>query len=211
MPTLFSKPISGRCRTRQAVDAETVISWPPGTSGHPIRKRFDALVWKSEGCWLWIGSTDKDGYGRFKVNGSAKRAHRFALAASLGVDVDSLNVVMHTCDNRLCCNPAHLRNATQRENLLDMVAKGRGTLMNGHCIPMPKEMAVARLNQIQQETQAQGDFDPSDYDRHAYCRFCGCEVIVGQRDFGIGLTEYWGARGVHRDMQPCCSRCGEEL
>lgn len=55
------------------------------------------------------------------------------------------------------------------------------------------------------------DFDPSDYGRHAYCRFCGCDVIVGQSDFGIGLTEYWGARGVHRDMRDVCCECGEEL
>jgi hypothetical protein len=32
---------------------------------------------------------------------------------------------MHTCDNRLCCNPAHLRLATQADNVADMHAKGR--------------------------------------------------------------------------------------
>ncbi len=32
---------------------------------------------------------------------------------------------MHTCDNPRCCNPAHLKAGTNKENTQDMIAKGR--------------------------------------------------------------------------------------
>jgi len=39
---------------------------------------------------------------------------------------------MHTCDNKVCCNPSHLRLGTQTENVADMVQKGRGAKGEKH-------------------------------------------------------------------------------
>jgi len=38
---------------------------------------------------------------------------------------------MHTCDNRICCNPAHLRVASIKANNLDCLQKGRKKLPMG--------------------------------------------------------------------------------
>lgn len=38
---------------------------------------------------------------------------------------------LHACDNRPCCNPAHLFEGTQKDNIADMIAKGRGNLQKG--------------------------------------------------------------------------------
>lgn len=86
-------------------------------------------------CWEWLSATDRDGYGAYVVqrpDGKAQnvRAHRFALASHLG-EIAKGELVMHACDNPRCCNPAHLRLGTQRENQRDKTARGRGNFGQG--------------------------------------------------------------------------------
>ncbi|USE78954.1 HNH endonuclease [Cupriavidus gilardii] len=75
----------------------------------------------SEGCWPWLGAVDKDGYGYV----GRLRAHRIAYALSAGIGLSPGQVVMHFCDNPICCNPRHLALGTQKANVADRVAKGR--------------------------------------------------------------------------------------
>lgn len=78
-------------------------------------------------CWNWLQAKDEKGYGKFAVLRKAKKAHRIMWELTYGVIPDGL-VVLHSCDNRACCNPNHLSLGTQLENLKDMRNKGRGTL-----------------------------------------------------------------------------------
>jgi hypothetical protein len=93
-------------------------------------QRFWAKVDKSPGhgpegdCWLWTAAARSDGYGVFCLNGRTWAAHRLALRLS-GRKINPKLVVMHMCDVRRCCNPAHLRLGTQSENAFDASAKGR--------------------------------------------------------------------------------------
>ena len=75
-------------------------------------------------CWEWVKGKDRDGYGLTRINGKQFRAHRLAMTLS-GVLVRRGDVVMHSCDNPSCCNPAHLSVGSQAENLADMNRKGR--------------------------------------------------------------------------------------
>jgi endogenous inhibitor of DNA gyrase (YacG/DUF329 family) len=77
-----------------------------------------------DACWPWTGPVTKWGYGRATRAHRTHNAHRLAYEATHG-PVATGQVVMHTCDNRLCCNPAHLKAGTQRENMIDMHSKGR--------------------------------------------------------------------------------------
>lgn len=76
-------------------------------------------------CWPWIApSRTTYGYGLFKRNGKSLFAHRISLALAIG-EVPSAILVLHNCDNPPCCNPAHLRVGTHRDNIMDAIAKGR--------------------------------------------------------------------------------------
>lgn len=78
----------------------------------------------SAGCWPWHSTLGHTGYGNFKLNNAQIRAHRLAYFLHYGIDPDGFEV-MHSCDNRKCCNPAHLSLGTHTENMEDMKRKGR--------------------------------------------------------------------------------------
>lgn len=91
-----------------------------------IIRFWNKVSQKSDGeCWDWTGSK-KGLYGGFNVNNKTVFAHRFAYEITNGA-IPLNMVVMHSCDNTLCCNPSHLSIGSQKDNVLDKVSKNRQT------------------------------------------------------------------------------------
>lgn len=76
-------------------------------------------------CWEWQAGKDWDGYGIFSIHGKSPKAHRIAWELSNGCTIPEGLVMMHTCDNPSCCNPAHLALGTNADNIHDAQEKGR--------------------------------------------------------------------------------------
>jgi hypothetical protein len=96
-----------------------------------------------DGCWLYVGTLDKHGYGVL-VTSTQRLAHRAVHEALIGpipkgMDVDHL---CHTpeacaggssCPHRRCINPAHLSAKTRRDNWLRGSSITARNLAKTHC------------------------------------------------------------------------------
>lgn len=78
----------------------------------------------TESCWLWIGKTHKSGYGYLHYDKKFYYAHKFSKEYSLGRTINSGFECCHTCFNKLCVNPDHIREDTRKNNIIDNVLSG---------------------------------------------------------------------------------------
>jgi hypothetical protein len=80
-----------------------------------IEDRFWSKVTKTDECWNWNAASNADGYGRFCVNYKMEYAHRVAYSLAHGPIADRMDID-HTCFNKSCVKPTHLRAATRKQN-----------------------------------------------------------------------------------------------
>ena len=114
------------------------------------KKRFYAKINKGEpdDCWPWSAGRNK-GYGRFRLNKKLCNAHRIAYLLATGEQPGNL-CVLHSCDNRACCNPAHLRLGTYADNMRDKAERGRNPLAK-----LTEKEVLEILDQLQHPCRGQ--------------------------------------------------------
>lgn len=90
-------------------------------------KYFWPKVAKVDNCWVWTASKNERGYGRIagKALGGNRLAHCVSWELANASDVPAGQFVLHACDNPPCVNPGHLFLGTQKDNIADMISKGR--------------------------------------------------------------------------------------
>lgn len=121
-----------------------------GPKAVPVEDRFWRFVAKGGDaeCWIWTGNKLPSGYGQIGVDKRQKYAHRLSYEMHVGPIPDGM-VVMHSCDNPSCVNPAHLSAGTYLDNSLDCVRKGRHKPVSFRGVTHPRctfdELTVQRI------------------------------------------------------------------
>ena len=97
------------------------------------------------GCLIYLGYSDKFGYGKINVTGSTnERTHRVAWMLKRGKIPEGM-CVLHKCDVPSCCNVEHLFLGTRTDNAIDKAKKGRGL----------KKLKINDFKKIKQSTESQ--------------------------------------------------------
>lgn len=107
--------------------------------------RLPSRIWNkldpepNTGCWLWTAATDRYGYPQTIWKNRKTYVHRLTLAVGLGRELLRTNdagkrmVVDHrVCSTPLCCNPNHLTECTQQQNILREPRSSPDTCPAGH-------------------------------------------------------------------------------
>lgn len=82
----------------------------------PRRIASKIAIDEATGCWLWTGYVvRRNGYGRVSSGSKPTTVHRLVYRLLVGPIENQLD---HLCRVRHCCNPAHLEDVTNKENVL---------------------------------------------------------------------------------------------
>lgn len=105
-------------------ESPLLVSW---VKMEEIKDKLENIFWKhvipTDNCWIWIGHTDKDGYGSLMYLRRRHRVHRVSFFLHQGFLTEEL-CVLHLCNNRICCNPEHLYEGTKSQNAQDAIRAG---------------------------------------------------------------------------------------
>lgn len=117
-------------RERQRPTARTYPPdrfWPKVNKHGPLAANDPTLG----RCWEWQGNYGSGPYGLFWSGDRIMNTHKFAYELLVGPVPEGLELDHFGCDNKRCCNPAHLKPVTRRENQRRVV-EARTHCKHGH-------------------------------------------------------------------------------
>lgn len=116
------------------------VPWnTPMTDEDYIARFKRRCIITENGCWEWQGfcyafrgmKPGQRGYATASVRNKGWRLHRWMVEVTQR-KLLSGEVARHKCDNPPCINPDHLIPGTQKDNIADVIAKGKQQFHPSH-------------------------------------------------------------------------------
>ena len=131
------------------------------TGAIPLIDRFWGKVdiGSFDECWNWIAGLNSGGYGQIttglrKLNTlKPELAHRIAYQLSTGRPIEPNTMIIHSCDNPPCCNPAHLSPGTHQENQRQKAERGRSSKLGSPKLNRAQVIEIKALLAAGEHTQ----------------------------------------------------------
>jgi len=118
------------------------------------KEEFLKRVNQNNGCWVWIGNVNNQGYGRFSYQGKLELAHRASARIFKGIVLEGRKegTISRVCSNPLCVNPSHLEVVFRK----DVVKK---VLWSQFVKENPEELTRFRRAKIENKNQLKRAYD----------------------------------------------------
>jgi hypothetical protein len=100
---------------------------------HLLRLKICEPTTLPTGCWEWMGSKNRDGYGHVWLNGRLRSAHQMTYEHFVGPVPEGLELD-HLCRNPACANYEHLEPVPHRVNVLRGAGVSAVHAVKTHCI-----------------------------------------------------------------------------
>lgn len=127
--------------------------------GNDLQRFHKKYEINENGCWIWTAGKRPNSkgvlYPRHHTQLGSIGAHRF----SYSIYIESIPkgmMVCHKCDTPLCVNPDHLFLGYHKDNMCDMVNKGRSYRGQGEFANSSK-LTNEQANQIRSMSGSQSD------------------------------------------------------
>lgn len=99
------------------------IGWKPPPV--PLSERIKAKTIESNSCWFWAGFHAENGRPMLSHEGKNRLVARLMLKLTVGYPPPGKPNACHSCGNKRCVNPTHLRWDSQRKNIQERYEQER--------------------------------------------------------------------------------------